>query len=61
MPRGRPRKVPVEPIDPDTLQWGVAKILSRNCGVPGCSPRNHLEEASEIIEVIKYYRELVIN
>jgi hypothetical protein len=52
MPRGRPRKVVVEPVPSDSLQWEVAQELVRHCGVPGCSPRLHLEEASHIIEIM---------
>lgn len=51
--RGRPRKIQPVVVEPDSIQWDIAKILSEYCGVPGCSPRNHLEAASRIIEVIK--------
>jgi hypothetical protein len=50
--RGRPRKIQPIVVEPNTIQWDIAKILSEYCGVPGCSPRNHFEAASRIIEVI---------
>lgn len=53
MPRGRPRKVPVEPLVPESLEWEVAQVLSGYCGVPGCNPKNHKEEAIRLIEIMK--------
>jgi hypothetical protein len=53
MPRGRPRKIIVEHVESDSLQWDVAKILSGWCNVPGCGPKFHLENASTIINMIE--------
>lgn len=53
MPRGRPRKVPVEPVLPESIEWEVAGVLAQRCGIPGCSPRNHIEEAKQITIIMK--------
>jgi hypothetical protein len=52
MPRGRPRKIPVEPITADTketLAWAVADQLHRYCGIPGCSAKIHLADATQLL------------
>jgi hypothetical protein len=53
MPRGRPRKVVVEPLAPDSIELEVASVLSKVCGIPGCAPRLHLEEAKQITIIMK--------
>ena len=53
MPRGRPRKVVVEPLAPESVEWEVAAVLARMCGIPGCGPRLHLEEAKQITIIMK--------
>ena len=53
MPRGRPRKVVVEPIASDSIEMEVAAVLAKVCGIPGCSPRLHLEEAKQITIIMK--------
>jgi hypothetical protein len=50
MPRGRPRTIPK--IQPDDLELEIADVISRYCGIPGCGPRNHVDEARNILEVI---------
>lgn len=53
--RGRPRKIPVEPYVKDdySLEWGIAEALSRYCGIPGCSPRVHMLDATSIVEKLR--------
>lgn len=46
MPRGRPKAQPK--VDYDDPLMGVAEMLAQRCGIPGCSAKNHLEEAREI-------------
>jgi hypothetical protein len=53
MPRGRPRKVPVEPVSPESLEWEVAQVLAKSCGVPGCLPKNHMVEATQLVIIMK--------
>ena len=68
MPRGRPRKIPLEPITEDTkdtLAWGIAEQLSVYCGVRGCIPKIHLDDANKIVEKLRvrypqYIKEQVI-
>lgn len=50
MPRGRPKLVPK--IEPTNLEKQVAQVISRYCGIPGCSEQHHREEAKEIITLI---------
>jgi len=54
MPRGRPRKIIVEPTAPESVEWEVAQILAQRCGIPGCSPKNHLAEAKQITVIMKH-------
>lgn len=51
MPRGRPRKVPEEPLT--NVEEEVAKVLAAYCGIPGCIARNHAEEAKRVVEIVK--------
>ena len=53
MPRGRPRKVVVEPLASDSIELEVAQILAQRCGIPGCSPKNHIGEATQITIIMK--------
>lgn len=53
MPRGRPRKVPVEPVHPESIEWEVAQALAEKCGVPGCLPKNHMIEATHLVLIMK--------
>jgi hypothetical protein len=54
MPRGRPRKVPVvEEPAPSTVQQIIAKVISEECGIPGCMPKFHLTEAARVITTLE--------
>lgn len=48
--RGRPRKVPV--VEPTDDEATVAEFLSKNCGIYGCTPKNHIEEARELLAIL---------
>ena len=52
-PRGRPRKIPVQPIEQESLQYKVAAILSSRCTILGCSPKWHLTDADAIIKIVR--------
>ena len=52
-PRGRPRKIVVEPVQSGSLEFEVSNLLSHFCGIPGCGPKLHLEDASKVIELVK--------
>lgn len=51
MPRGRPRRVVMEP--PVDYELKAAQLLADRCGIPGCSPKNHLEEVRALSQLIK--------
>jgi len=54
MPRGRPRKYPVvEEEQPKTIQWLIAEVAHEYCGIPGCTTKLHLQEASQIMDTLK--------
>lgn len=53
MPRGRPRKVGDNPQLYTDVHEIVAEYLSRLCGVPGCVPRNHVEDARIMLIVLE--------
>jgi hypothetical protein len=44
--RGRPKKQPMEPVT--EAQNAMANVLAVWCGVPGCLPRNHIDEVKEL-------------
>lgn len=50
--RGRPRKV-IVPEEEKTIQSIIAEVAHDWCSMPGCSTKQHLQEASEIIEQLK--------
>jgi len=45
MPRGRPKSQPKPETTDKDMQ--IAEVIARRCGIPGCSAKNHLEEARE--------------
>lgn len=49
--RGRPPKV--KQPETTTLELKVATILLHCCGIPGCSEKNHLEDARTIINLVE--------
>lgn len=56
---GRPKKVIAE-ADPDlkgldAVQYSVAQILQERCGINGCSPKFHLDEAGIIVKKMKQF------
>lgn len=52
-PRGRPRKVIEEPTKGEkTIQQVIADVLHDSCMVPGCTLRNHLWDASDIMDAL---------
>ena len=52
-PRGRPRKVVVEIPQNGSLEFEVSNMLSHFCGIPGCGPKFHLDDASRVIELVR--------
>ena len=56
---GRPRKV-IKEADPDlkgleAVQESIAQILQERCGIKGCLPKLHMEEAEIILKKMKQY------
>lgn len=56
MTLGRPRKVQAEPDEAlaghEAVQYTIAEILQTRCGIPGCVPKHHIEEAGIILRRI---------
>jgi hypothetical protein len=52
MPRGRPKKIQPPVVEETSTQWLIAVVLAKHCTIPGCGPKLHLEEASEVLEII---------
>lgn len=40
---------------PENIVGEIALYLSKRCGVPGCSPVFHIDEAKQIITIIVDY------
>lgn len=59
MPRGRPRKVIEEPDATlkglEAVEQGIAEILQERCGIKGCLPKLHLDEARIILKKLVQY------
>lgn len=54
MPRGRPRKILVEPTrEEKTIQQILAEVLHDNCTTPGCTTKVHMWEASDVMDALK--------
>lgn len=54
MPRGRPRKVALEPTKENrTIQEIIADVLHDKCDIPGCTTKIHLWEASDVMDALK--------
>jgi hypothetical protein len=49
--RGRPPKPKEEPLT--SAEERVATYLSRTCGIPGCFPAVHRNDARQIVEMVK--------
>lgn len=53
---GRPRKLVVEPDADlkglDAVQYTIAEIIQERCGINGCTPKFHMEEAGIILKKI---------
>jgi len=52
MPRGRPKKVAVPlPTEKEiTVATYLAKVI---CTIPGCEAKNHVDDAKELIKLIR--------
>jgi hypothetical protein len=44
---------------PDNVAGDIAKFLSTKCGIPGCNPIFHVEDATEIINIIVNYNKKI--
>lgn len=59
MPRGRPRKVIVEPDEElkglEAVELVIAQVLQERCGINGCLPKLHLDEARIILKKLVQY------
>ncbi len=58
MPRGRPRKIVMAEDEElrglDALQMTVAEVIQETlCGIPGCMPKFHLEDARVVVRKMK--------
>lgn len=52
MPRGRPAKIIVDNSDLNEYEEAtltIAVVLQERCGITGCMPKFHLDEASIIL------------
>ncbi len=56
---GRPRKVVVEPDAElkgwEAVEYTIAQVLQERCGINGCLPKFHLEEAQIILKKLMRY------
>lgn len=52
MPRGRPRKIALEE-GYTSLEITVGEFLAGHCGVPGCKPEWHVDEARTLLNLLE--------
>ena len=55
MPRGRPRKIVLMEEEPELVghkaaQYTIAEVLVPYCGITGCIPKHHMEDAGIILQ-----------
>lgn len=48
----RQRRIEIEEEEKDIYD-DISEVLERNCGVPGCRPKFHIDDARDIIEALK--------
>lgn len=53
MPRGRPRKLGDNPELYTETDHIVSEYLAKLCEIPGCIPRNHVEDARIILNALE--------
>ena len=56
---GRPKKVVVEPDAElegwESVEYTIAQVLQERCGINGCLPKIHLDEARIILKKLIRY------
>lgn len=54
----RPKSLVKEDV-PTNVAGEIAEYLSKHCGIPGCSPVFHLDNAHDIIRIIVNYNKKI--